>query len=100
MAKKYDCIVILKGVRTVVCSPKECVLVEGGNAGLTKGGTGDVLAALTTALLAKNQAFLAACAASWIVKRAADELYKEVGFVYNADDLAERIPSFIGRFLR
>ncbi|TSC54073.1 MAG: ADP-dependent (S)-NAD(P)H-hydrate dehydratase [Microgenomates group bacterium LiPW_31] len=97
VARKHHCIIVLKGVETIVCSPQECVLVEGGNAGLTKGGTGDVLAGLTVALAAKNPPFLAACAASLIVKKAAEELSKKVGFAYNADDLAEKIPEVLGK---
>src|SRR5581483_4852193 len=44
MAKKYHCIIVVKGQKDVVCSPTECVEIAGGNAGMTKGGTGDVLA--------------------------------------------------------
>lgn len=92
MAKKYKCIIVLKGPETMVCSPEKCVMVKGGNPGLTKGGTGDVLAGLTVSLLAKNDPFLAAASASYIAKKAADELLKKVGTNYNADDLADRIP--------
>jgi len=63
IAKKHNCNVVLKDVETLVCSPEQCKIIKGGNAGLTKGGTGDVLAGLTTALLAKNKPFLASCAA-------------------------------------
>ncbi|EKD95859.1 MAG: hypothetical protein ACD_24C00299G0001, partial [uncultured bacterium] len=45
--------------------------------------------------LAKNDPFLSACAASYIVKAAADELYKKVGVNYNADDLADAIPRLL-----
>ena len=75
-----------------VCSPKDCLQVSGGNLGLVKGGTGDVQAGLTLALLAKNDPFLAASIASCIVKRAADKLFEKKGTFYNADDLAEKIP--------
>lgn len=98
VAKKYRCIIVLKLPQTIVCSPEKCVLVDGGNAGLTKGGTGDVLAGLTVALAAKNPAFLAAGAASFILKKAADELYQKVGFSYNADDLADTIPNILGKY--
>lgn len=91
-AKKYDCVVNSKGPTNLVCSPDECVEVKGGNPGLTKGGTGDVLAGLALALLAKNEPFLAAASASYIAKAAADELYKKVGTNYSADDLADKIP--------
>jgi NAD(P)H-hydrate epimerase len=98
-SQKYNCIIVLKLVQTIVCSPEKLVLVEGGNAGLTKGGTGDVLAGLTVGLAAKNEPFLAASAASFILKKTADYLYKKVGFAYNADDLAEKIPEVLGKYL-
>lgn len=100
MAEKYDCTIVLKGPETIVCSSGECSLVEGGNAGLTKGGTGDVLAGLTTSLFAKNDALLSACAASFIEKRVADELYKNVGTDFNAEDLANKIPSTIASLMK
>jgi len=99
-AKNHDCIIVLKNVETKVYSPEEKRLIRGGNNGLVKGGTGDVLAGLTTALAAKNPPFWSACAASFIVKKAADELYQKVGFAYNADDLAEKIPEVLGCYLR
>jgi len=98
LAKKYRCFLVLKLAQTIVASPERTRLIKGGNPGLTKGGTGDVLAGLTVALAAKNPPFLAACAASWVLKKAADELYQRAGFAYNADDLAEKIPEVLGRF--
>lgn len=107
MAKKYNCVILLKGVEDVVCSPFDsvyaenersaqgetrCIRVSGGNAGMTKGGTGDVLAGLTAALYCKNDAFLAATCASYINKKAGDELFKKVGYYFNASDLADEIP--------
>lgn len=100
MAEKHSCIVVLKLPETIVCSPEKCVVIKGGNAGLTKGGTGDVLAGLTVGLAAKNPPFLAACAASFVVKQAADDLYKKAGFAYNADDLADKIPEVLGEYFR
>ncbi len=90
-ARKYKCIIVLKGPTTLVVTPRESVDVKGGNAGMTKGGTGDVQAGLTAALLAKNEPFLAATSAAFIVKAAADRLYNKVGVNYNADDLAEEV---------
>jgi len=99
-AKNNNCIIVFKNAQTEVFSPREEKLVKGGNNGLVKGGTGDVLAGLSVALAAKNPPFWSACAASFIVKKAADELYQKVGFAYNADDLAEKIPEVLGRYLR
>lgn len=92
LAFKYKCTIVLKGPDTIVCSPGRCTIVKGGNAGLTKGGTGDVLAGLTVALYAKNDPHLAAAAASFLVKSSADELYEKVATNFNADDLANNIP--------
>lgn len=91
-AQRYACIIVYKAPTAIVSDGKTSVLIGNGNAGLTKGGTGDVLAGLTTALLAKNEPFLAASAASFILKNAADELFQRVGFMYSADDLADYIP--------
>lgn len=92
-ARNYKCIVVLKGPTTIVSDGLRTVLVKGGNAGLTKGGTGDVQAGVTVGLLAKNDPFLAACAASYIVKKTAENLYKSKGFYYNSEDLADSLSS-------
>lgn len=94
-AKKYNCVIVLKGAVTIVASPNKIIEVHGGNAGLTKGGTGDVEAGLTAALLAKNDNFLAACAGSYIIKLTADTLFEKVGFNYNSDDLAIKVPEIL-----
>jgi len=92
-AKEYKCIILTKETNSLVCSAQKCYLVSGGNRGLEKGGTGDVLSGLVTALAAKKPPLLAAAAAVWVSKKAADSLYQKVGFAYNADDLADEIPS-------
>ena len=97
VAKKYKCILVLKGPTTIIYSSNQSVEVHGGNAGLTKGGTGDVEAGLTVALIAKNDPFLSACAASYIVKATADDLFNTVGTNYNSDDLAKKIPEILFR---
>jgi len=99
-AKEYDLVIIFKADEIRVCSPDKSLVIKGGNAGLAKGGTGDVLAGLAVALAAKNEPFLAACAASFIAQKAAESLYKKVGFAYSADDLAEEIPKVLGEYYR
>ncbi len=92
MARKHNCIILLKGQTDIVCSKDECVEVPGGNPGMTKGGTGDVLAGLVAALYCKNEAFLSASCASYINKKAGENLYKKVGYYFNASDLCDEIP--------
>jgi len=59
-AKKYHCVVLLKGERDIVSDGEMVKYTIGGNAGMTKGGTGDVLAGLVAAFACKNEPFLAA----------------------------------------
>ncbi|MEK7558812.1 MAG: NAD(P)H-hydrate dehydratase [Patescibacteria group bacterium] len=106
MAKKYNCVVLVKGEKDIVCSPfdspsassgqraqgETCIQVSGGNAGMTKGGTGDVLAGLVASLYCKNDAFLSAKCASYINKKAGESLAKRVGLYFNSSDLADEIP--------
>ncbi len=99
MAKKYNCTIVLKGETDIVCSPNKCVRIAGGNAGMTKGGTGDILAGLTAALYCKNDAFLSAAAASYINKKAGESLFKRVGYYFNSSDLADEIPKVMKKLI-
>jgi hydroxyethylthiazole kinase-like uncharacterized protein yjeF len=91
-AKQYACIVLLKGQKDIAASSSKLQVIEGGNEGMTKGGTGDVLAGLIAALACKNDPFLATIVGSYINKKAADALYESVGPFFNATDLATQIP--------
>ena len=100
MAKKYNVVILSKGEVDIVSSPAgESCLVSGGNAGMTKGGTGDVLAGLTAALYSKNEAYLSACAASYINKKAGESLEKSMGLYFNASDLSDEIPKVMKNLL-
>lgn len=100
MAQKYKCTIVVKGPITNVFWGSEIVEVHGGNPGLTKGGTGDIQAAITAALFAKNDSLLSACAGAQIVKDAAEELFKTQGTYFNADDLALEIPKVLSNNFR
>ncbi len=55
-SKKYGVTVVLKGANTVVCGTGENKVYVNttGNAGLAKGGSGDLLAGMTVSLLAQG----------------------------------------------
>ncbi|MCL5970482.1 MAG: NAD(P)H-hydrate dehydratase [Patescibacteria group bacterium] len=91
-AQEYNCVVLLKGEEDIVCNRDQCEIVKGGNAGMTKGGTGDVLAGLVAALYCKNDPFISAVSASYINKKAGDNLFKKMGYFFNASDLTDEIP--------
>lgn len=92
MSKKHKILIVTKGPIDRVCSPEKCVSIAGGNAGMTKGGTGDVLAALIASFYCKNEAFLSACAGSYVNKKAGENLFKKVGYYFNSSDLVDEIP--------
>jgi len=99
MAKKYDCTIVLKGKKDIICDARQCVVNRTGNEGMTKGGTGDVLAGLIAALYCKNDAFLAAACGTYLNGLAGDRLYVLVGPYFNATDLVKELPKVMGEIL-
>ena len=100
-AKKHECFIVLKGPVTHVYTPDgQDIEVRGGNAGMTKGGTGDTMAGLTVALLAKNDPKLAASSAAFLVKKAGEELAKKSDIYFNADDLADMVPEVYASYIK
>ncbi len=96
MAKEYGCTIVLKGKEDIVCDDQECLVNQTGNEGMTKGGTGDVLAGLIAALYCKNKAIVAASAGIYINGLAGDRLYGMVGPYFNATELMLEIPKVMG----
>ncbi len=99
VARKYHCIVLLKGEKDIASDGRETRVIEGGNPGMTKGGTGDVLAGLIAALACKNDPFLATITGSFINKKAGDALFEKMGTFFNASDLADQIPATMKELL-
>lgn len=93
MAQKYGCTIVLKGEEDIICDAQRCVVNKTGNEGMTKGGTGDVLAGLVAALYCKNNAFLAASCGTYLNGLAGDKLYQRVGRFFNASDLVKELPA-------
>ena len=78
MAEEKNIIIILKGFRTLITNGKKSFINKTGNAGLAKGGSGDALTGIITALLAQGYApFDAACVGVYIHGLAADIALKE-----------------------
>jgi len=94
-------VVVVKGVLDTVLysDPKtnksSKIPIPGGNPGMTKGGTGDVLSGLIAALYCKHDVVTSAVVGSYINSLAGDELYKTVGPYFNASDLVEMVPKVI-----
>ena len=92
MAKKFWAIIVLKGKVDVICTPTECKFNYTGNSGMTKGGTGDVIAGMLAGFACKNDLFLSSCAATFINGLAGDRLFERVSYFFNAEDLSEEVP--------
>ena len=73
-ARAWNAVVVLKGAQTVIAAPDgRCAVNPTGNPGLSRGGSGDVLAGMTSALLACGlPAFEAAVCAVYLHGAAAD----------------------------
>ncbi len=91
-AKNREITVLLKGQIDLISDGKEVRANRTGNAGMTVGGTGDVLAGLTGALFAKHDAFPSACAAAFINGAAGDLAFSQFGYGLLATDVIDRIP--------
>lgn len=90
-AREYKCVIVYKAQAATATDGETTYEITGGNAGLTKGGTGDCLAGVIVGLLAKNPPLLAAAAGTYLVKKTAEVLYERVGYNFNADDVSERV---------
>ena len=94
-AKRWGCVLVLKGAPTVVAAPDGRVSVNPtGNAGMATAGMGDVLTGVTAALLAQRLApFDAACLAVFAHGLAGDFAVRDIGPVgIVASDVTERLP--------
>jgi len=100
-ASALRCTVVMKGAQTHIVSPEgETWLFTGGTVGLATSGSGDVLAGIITALLARGAppawaaiwgVFLHGSAGSRLVRR-----YGGIGFL--AREIAGEVPALMGAF--
>ena len=98
-AKKYKIIILLKAIKDIVSDGEKTYMVEGGNQGLTKGGSGDVLAGLVLSFYAKNKPLESAVFASILLKKTADVLFLEKGYWYNINNLIEAVPLVLKKII-
>jgi hydroxyethylthiazole kinase-like uncharacterized protein yjeF len=104
LAKRLGFTILLKGHVDIISDGAKVKLNRTGNPGMSVGGTGDVLAGETVALLSKGlRPFDAARLAAFINGFAGDLAYEDMGFSFLATDVIDHIPrvmkSFLDRFL-
>lgn len=91
MAKKYNCVILKKGTPDIISNGKKVYKNNVHNAGMTKGGTGDVLAGLVGALACTNPNFESAAAGAYLNGLAGNKLFKKYGYNFCASDLADKL---------
>jgi NAD(P)H-hydrate epimerase len=93
LAEALGLTILLKGRIDVIADGHRCKLNRTGNAGMSVGGTGDVLAGQVTGLLSRGVApFDAARIAAYVNGAAGDLAYETLGFSLLATDVIDRIP--------
>lgn len=91
-AKERNVVTVLKGSIDVISDGVQTKTNRTGNAGMTVGGTGDVLAGIVGALFAVNDAFHAACCGCFVNGAAGDLAFEENGYGLLASDVIKKIP--------
>ncbi len=92
-ASEIKCTILLKSPVDVVSDGRNVRINVTGNAGMTVGGTGDVLAGVTGAFYAvHSDALRAAAGAAFIVGCAGDLAYEDLGSGLLATDVIDMIP--------
>lgn len=88
-------VLLVKGPTDIILSRNKTAFNRTGNQGMTKGGTGDVLAGLAVGFLAKSgDLFKSAVAASYLNGLVGDNLLKKKkGYSFIASDLIENLES-------
>lgn len=91
-AKQFNCNILLKAPIDLFSDGKEIYYDLSGNAGLTTGGTGDLLAGTLAAFACKNDLLQASLAAVFLIGFAGDLLKAEIGMNFNAENVFFALP--------
>jgi NAD(P)H-hydrate epimerase len=97
-ASKYNCILVLKGHRTIIALPNgTAYLNTTGGPAMAKGGTGDVLAGMITALIAQKLPIVNAVTAAVFIHGLAGDMCAEKFGQYSvtASDIINMLPNAI-----
>ncbi len=95
-AAELGSVILLKGPIDIISDGERFKLNFTGNAGMTVGGTGDVLSGIVGAFLAqKSDPFEASVAGAFINGAAGDMVFEEKGYHMVATDLVDKIPQVL-----
>ncbi len=100
-AEKTGFSILLKGEVDIVSDGDKIKLNKTGNPGMTVGGTGDVLAGLCGAMMAKGVSpFNSSRIAAFTNGTSGDLVFKDLGYSMMATDIIDKIPIIVNSFLR
>ncbi len=86
-------VILLKGKLDIVVSKNKTYYNKTGNAAMSVGGTGDVLAGICAGLLAQTKdLFRSACIAAYVNGSIGDALFKKTGYGFIASEMLDYIP--------
>lgn len=91
-AKSSSATILLKAYEDVISDGEKVKINRAGNAGMTVGGTGDLLAGIAGGFLSLDEPFWSASSASYINGRAGDITMERMGYNYSAVDMLSSIP--------
>ncbi|MEM3395011.1 MAG: NAD(P)H-hydrate dehydratase [Nitrososphaerota archaeon] len=95
-AKEYNVTILLKGPTDIITDGNEIYINKTGNAGMTVGGTGDVLTGITAGLLTRIQSPIkCAAAAAYINGKCGDTAYQHLGLHMLPTDIIDQIPKIM-----
>jgi len=97
-AKKYGITILLKGPTDIVSDGKSTGINRTHNCAMTVGGTGDILAGITAALLCKIPPFEAALLAAYFNGLAGNVAFNRLGLHMTSEDMLEALPEAMKRF--
>lgn len=98
-AREYNCIILMKAVDDIVSDGVRTIRITGGNAGLTKGGTGDLLAGIVAGFATYGHSLRSAVIGSYVLKRTADTLFAMKGYWYSVHDILSEFPATLKEVL-
>ena len=99
-AQEMEITILLKGKEDIISDGKRVKRNKIHHPAMTVGGTGDVLAGIVSALLAKGmEPFYSACVGAFINGYAGNLAFEELSYGMLATDIIDKIPSVLKRFL-
>lgn len=99
IASEYGLTILQKGKIDIISNGSDVYVNYTGNPGMTVGGTGDVLAGITAALLARGLLSLdAALVAAYVNGKCGENAFVKYGLHFIASDLINEIPNVMRKY--